>query len=325
MNFEPLDFGKIKAYSLSKRRHLVSRDLLVQPTDPPGDVLGGFPDILAASNLKKLSRTVAAAHAGGRVVVQAMGAHVIKCGLSLLVIDLMERGILSAVALNGAGAIHDFELAAGEGTSEDVQAGLKDGTFGMAAETADAVNTAARDAAEAGTGFGAVLGKMIAGSDLPNRDASILAAGWRLGIPVTLHVSIGCDIVHMHPGADGGAIGAATMHDFRLLSGVVAKLEGGVWLNVGSTVVLPEVFLKALNAARNITGGPRDFLTADCDMIRHYRPAKNVVERPSGNGITLTGHHEILLPLLRWGILAELAGPGRKSNRKPGSKTTRGK
>ena len=307
MKFEPIDFSKIKTYSLGKRRNLVSRALLAEPGEPPGDVLAGLPDILAASSLKEVCRETAAASAGGRTVVLAMGAHVIKCGLSLLVIDLMERGIVSAVALNGAGAIHDYELAAVGGTSEEVAGGLKDGSFGMAVETAKAVNAAAKRAARENKGFGRALGDVIAGSDLPNRGASILAAGGRLDIPVTVHVSLGCDIVHMHPDADGGAIGTASMADFRILAGVVSTLEGGVWINVGSSVVLPEVFLKALTVSRNVKGGPREFLTADFDMIRHYRPAKNVVERPSHRGVAVTGHHEILFPLFRWGVINELS------------------
>jgi hypothetical protein len=307
MKFEPIDFSKLETYSLHARQSLVSRAALARPTDPPGDILAGMPEVLAASHLREICRETAAAAAGGRTVVLAMGAHVIKCALSLLVIDLMEKGIVSAVALNGAGAIHDWELAAAGGTSEDVQEGLKDGSFGMAAETAAAVNGAAMRAAGSDQGFGRVLGEAISGSDLPNRDASIVAAGARLDLPVTIHVSLGCDIVHMHPDADGAAIGAASMADFRILAGVVSTLEGGVWINVGSSVVLPEVFLKALAVSRNVRGEPQSFLTADFDMIRHYRPTKNVVERPSSRGLAVTGHHEILFPLFRWGVLNEIA------------------
>ena len=312
MKFEIPDPEKLKTRSLSERKNLFSGDSLVEPTPPPGDVLAGFPDLLAGAALKELCRTVAGAALGGKCVVMAMGAHVIKCGLSLLVVDMMERGLVTAVALNGAGAIHDFELAAAGGTSEDVRAGLEDGSFGMAEETAAALNDAARDAARRKEGFGAVLGSRIASSGYPLERASILAAGHRLGIPVTVHVSLGCDIVHMHPGADGAAVGAASMTDFRILSGVVSALDGGVWMNVGSSVVLPEVFLKALAVSRNITGGPRDFLAADLDMIRHYRPAQNVVHRPGGRGLALTGHHEILIPLFRWGVLRLLSAGGEE-------------
>jgi len=307
MNFEHLDLDKLKTYSLNDRNHLVSKTLLVEPEDPPGDFMAGFPEILATNNLRLLCKEGAAAYNDSRKISLAMGAHVIKCGLSLLIIDLMERGILTSVSLNGAGAIHDFEMAFCGGTSEDVLAGLRDGSFGMARETAEAVNGAAVRAADGGRGLGETLGAEIEESDLPFKHASIVAAGARLGVPVTVHVSLGCDIVHMHPSADGAAIGAASMNDFRTLCSLVSSLEGGVWLNIGSSVVLPEVFLKALSVSRNLTGGPNDFLTADFDMIRHYRTQKNVVERPSGRGMHITGHHEMLVPLFRWGMILELA------------------
>ncbi len=306
MNFEPLDLGKLRTYSLKDRKHLVSKTLLVEPSDPPGDFMAGFPGILAADKLRTLCREAAASCRDSKKISLAMGAHVIKCGLSLLIIDMMERGILASVSLNGAGVIHDFELAFCGGTSEDVSAGLRDGSFGMARETAAAINGAAVKAAREGRGFGETLGAEIEESDLPFKHASILAVGARLGVPVTVHVSLGCDIVHMHADADGAAIGAASMSDFRTLSSLVSSLDGGIWLNIGSSVVLPEVFLKALSVSRNITGGPLNFLTVDFDMIRHYRTQKNVVERPSGRGMHITGHHEILVPLFRWGVIFEL-------------------
>lgn len=315
MMFKPIDLERLKTYTLAERKHLVSDATLVKPTDPPAGLADGFPPILGAANIEAVAREAARACCEGKVVVLAMGAHVIKCGLSLLVIDLMERGVISAVVLNGAGAVHDFELAAVGGTSEDVQAGLDDGSFGMAEETAAALNGAARRAAERNEGFGASLGASFLAQKLPNAGASILAAGARLHIPVTVHVALGCDIVHMHPNADGGAIGAATLADFRTLTGIVAELDHGVWLNAGSAVMLPEVFLKALTVARNVTGGPRRFMTADFDMIRHYRPQKNVVERPGGRGVSVTGHHEITIPLFRWGVLDEMGRniPGVRS------------
>ncbi len=321
MAFDEPGFEKLKTYSIEERKNIVSGSVLVEPSDPPGDILAGFPDILAARGLKKLCRTVAAARQSEKTVVLAMGAHVIKCGLSLLVIDMMERGILSALAMNGAGAIHDYEIAAHGATSEDVDESLQNGSFGMARETAESINGAAVRAAAEGRGLGEILGREIIEKTADNKNrhltnsrASILAAGVRLGIPVTVHISLGCDIVHMHPGADGAAIGAASMKDFRVLTGVVGSLEDGVWLNVGSSVVLPEVFLKALTLSRNINGDPSRFLTADFDMIRHYRPDRNVVERPSGTGVAITGHHEIMIPIFRWGVLHEIAGR-RKGNR----------
>jgi len=313
MSHQPIDPSRLETYSLSARQNLVSQGLLVLPTDPPGDLLGGMPDILAAAQLKQLCRAIVGAHTDGGAVVLAMGAHVIKCGLSLLIIDLMERGLVSAVALNGAGVIHDHELAMVGGTSEDVSEGLEDGSFGMARETAEAINGAAGQAAREDRGFGETLGAQILSSNLPFKETSIVAAGCRLGLPVTVHVSIGCDIVHMHANADGGAIGAASMFDFRVLTGIVADLEGGVWLNIGSSVVLPEVFLKALSVVRNVSrGSPKVFTTANLDMLRHYRPQQNVVERPGGRGLSITGHHEIMIPLLRWGVLHELARSPRR-------------
>src|SRR3989338_5027973 len=213
----------------------------------------------------------------------AMGAHVIKCGLSPLVIDLMERGIISAVAMNSAGAIHDYEVSLVGYTSEDVGAALKDGSFGMARETADAMQKAASRGIREGIGLGAALGKKINEDANKFAEYSILAAADRLDIPATVHVVIGADTVHMHPNVSGSDLGGSSHIDFRILAGVVARLEGGVWLNVGSAVV-----------------------TADMDMLKHYRPTVNVVKRPTEQGYSLTGHHEIMLPLLRMGILSQI-------------------
>ena len=307
---DPFDLEKLSTHGIEERKSLVHVDRFVEPSEPPGDVASAFPDLLAGRSFRTLCRAVAAARRRGRPVVLAMGAHVIKCGLSLLIIDLMERGFVSALALNGAGAIHDWEIARAGKTSEDVAAGIQDGSFGMCRDTARALNGAARKAVEGGRGFGEVLGESVEAEGLPFQRYSLLAAGRRLGLPVTVHVCLGCDIVHMHADADGSAIGRASLHDFRRLVEVTARLDGGVWMNVGSAVVLPEVFLKTLSMARNLTGGPREFLSADLDMIRHYRPMENVVRRPGGRGVFLTGHHEIMLPLLRWGILAEARKEG---------------
>lgn len=307
---DPLDMEKLETHGIEEAPRLVHLDRFVEPTDPPADLFAAFPDILAGRSLRVLCRAVAEARRDGREVVLALGAHVIKCGLSLLVIDLMERGFVTALALNGAGAIHDWEIARAGRTSEDVQAGLAQGTFGMCRDTARALNGAAGRAARAGKGFGETLGADMEAEGLPFRRYSLLAAGVRIGIPVTVHVCLGCDIVHMHADAKGDAIGQASLHDFRRLAAVTARLEGGVWMNVGSSVVLPEVFLKTLSMARNLTGGPRRFLTADLDMIRHYRSMENVVHRPGERGLALTGHHEILIPLLRWGVLEEAGRQG---------------
>lgn len=303
---DTLDLSLLKTISIRDREHIVDTSVFVEPAPPPGDVLNGFPDLLGGKNLKTLCKSVAEAKRQGRPVVIAMGAHPIKCGLSLLLIDLMEKGIVTAMAMNGAGAIHDWEIAYAGATSEKVDHTLTDGSFGMVDETPEAINRAVADAAAQDLGFGEVLGKRIEESDMPHKRFSLFAAAHRLGVPITVHVCMGCDTVHMHANADGATTGKASMTDFRKLCDVVADLENGVWLNIGSSVVLPEVFLKALSITRNLKGTPKQFTTADLDMIRHYRPTQNVLSRPGGRSIALTGHHEIMIPLLRWGILSEL-------------------
>lgn len=298
-----LDLKKLKTCSILEREHIVKASMFVEPTYPPCDVLAGLPDVLAGKELKILSRAVADAYKSKSHVVLAMGAHVIKCGLSKLIIDLMERGIVTGLAFNGAGAVHDWELAFAGMTSEKVSETITNGFFGMVRETPQVLNSVVRGAATEGIGFGEALGKAIEGSDFPHKSLSLFAAAYRLGLPATVHVAIGCDTIHMFDSADGASIGAASMSDFRTLADVIAGLENGVWLNIGSSVVLPEVFLKALSMARNLTGEPKKFTTANLDMIRHYRPQQNVLSRPGGTAVSITGHHEILVPLLRWGIL----------------------
>jgi hypothetical protein len=241
-----------------------------------------------------------------------LGGHVVKTGLAPLVIELMRRGVATHVAMNGATAIHDYEVARFGATSEDVARGLRDGTFGMAEETGRGINLAIRAGARRGWGMGEALGRSLAQRrDLAHPELSILLQGQRLGVTVTVHAALGAEIVHQHPSADGAAIGASSLRDFRRLAATLPALHaGGVVLNVGSAVILPEVFLKALTIARNLhRGRPRHFTTCDLDMQRHYRPRMNVVQRPTlagGRGYELTGHHEILLPLLVWGVLEEL-------------------
>jgi hypothetical protein len=252
------------------------------------------------------------AAAGRRGVLAMLGGHVIKVGLGPLLIALMRRRAVTLVAMNGSAAIHDFELAAYGGTSEDVAAGLGDGTFGMAEETGRDMNAALARGATAQQGAGEALAEHLrARRDLPGRDVSVLVACAELGVPVTVHAAIGAEIIHQHPSADGAAMGATSHRDFKRLAGALPDLDdGGVVLNLGSAVVMPEVFLKALTVARNLQGGkPKNFTACDCDMQRHYRPRVNVVERPTlagGRGIQLTGHHEILFPLLSWAVLARL-------------------
>jgi len=259
-------------------------------------------------HLRQVAAAIASAHRNKKGVVVLVGGHVIKVGIGPLLADWGRRGIISHVALNGAAAIHDFELAAFGGTSEDVEKGLGDGTFGMAEETGTEMNTAVRAAHAANQGFGEGLANALAGrAECPGREVSVLAACHAHGVPVTVHAAIGAEIIHQHPLADGAALGATTFRDFRRLAGSLPDLhQGGVVLNLGSAVVLPEVFLKALTIARNLgEGRPTDFLAADFDMIRHYRPRVNVVERPTkagGTGLLLTGHHELLLPLLAWAV-----------------------
>ncbi len=274
--------------------------------------LASLPDILAGNSIRDVINAIAKAANKNRPVVMAIGAHVIKCGLSPIIIDLMKRGIITAVAMNGSVAIHDYEISLIGETSEDVSHSLKDGSFGMARETAEAFQTAVSpNAAGQGNkqksiGLGRALGKQIITDKNKYKQYSILAAGAKLGIPTTVHVAIGTEITHMHPCISGGDMGESSHVDFKILCSVVADLEGGVWMNVGSAVIMPEVFLKALSVARNLGKKVEDFTAVNMDMIQHYRPQTNVVQRPTTQGYSITGHHEIMLPLLRLGILSKL-------------------
>jgi hypothetical protein len=306
----PLDLARVRTIPLGRRRSLVLSAALGRPLRAGLTIrafLDGLPDILAARDLRAAAARIARALRRRRPVVLGMGAHPIKVGLGPLIVDLIERGRLAAVAMNGACLVHDFELAWGGRTSEEVGPGLDRGTFGMARETGAFLNRATRAGVGAGLGLGRAVGEAILRAQLPFRRTSILAAAARAGIPATVHVAVGTDVIHMHPDADGSAIGEGSMRDFRLLAGVVAHLAGGVYLNLGSAVVLPEVFVKALNLARNVGHRVRDLTTIDMDFNRHYRPAVNVVARPTaagGLGIHLTGHHEIMFPLL-WAAVEE--------------------
>ena len=310
--FRPLDFSRVRTYPLKKRFSKVRKSLLgkkLQKGARLRSFIRGLPDILAAQNLKEIARRIARAHRSDKTIVLGMGAHPIKVGLSPLIIDFMERGIISAVAMNGAGVIHDFEIAFIGETSEDVAASIKDGSFGMAEETASFLNRAITRGYERGQGLGAAVGEAILKARLPHQRLSLLATGARLGIPVTVHVGIGTDIIHMHPNADGKALGEGSLKDFHTLASVVATLRDGVFLNLGSAVILPEVFLKALNLARNLGHPVRNLTTVNLDFLPHYRPLTNVVTRPtldSGKGYHLTGHMEIMIPLLFAAVLEEL-------------------
>jgi len=309
----PADLGRVTTYPLAQRSNKVRIDEFARPVNASsslGDFLDGLPDILAVKTLRELAAAIVQAREADKPVVAALGAHVIKVGLAPVLIRMLEEKTISAIAMNGAGAIHDWEIAAIGATSEDVARVLHQGKFGMAEETGKALNAAAAEAAKMGEGFGAALGRRIVEAKLPHRHASLLARAHDLSIPVTVHVAIGSDIVHQHPAADGAAIGAATFTDFRKLVTIVSTLSGGVWLNVGSAVQLPEVFLKALSIAENLGHEVSGFATANLDMIRHYRTDENVLRRPTlGKGVSfgLTGHHEINIPLLAAAVGLERA------------------
>ncbi len=304
----PLDLSKVRTYPLRTRRSIVAKGLLAAPPRRGMRLAGfldGLPDILAARDLRAAARAIAARHRSGKRIVLGMGAHPIKVGLSPLIIDLMRRGILSAVAMNGAAIIHDFEMAYAGETSEDVAANLADGRFGMAEETGAFLNRAIA-AAHPDEGLGAAVGRQLRGAGFRNTHLSVLAAGARLGVPVTGHVALGTDIIPMHPRADGAAIGGASLRDFRNLAAVVGTLRGGVFINLGSAVIIPEVFVKALNLARNVGKRVDRLITIDMDFIRQYRPQMNVLQRPTaenGQAYRFTGHHEIMFPLLCAAVL----------------------
>lgn len=313
----PVDLRKVRTYPLSERRNKVNLSCFAKPIDhaaPVGSFLEGLPDILAVRQLRGLAGAIVHARGRARPVALALGAHVVKVGLSPVLLQLMEAGVVTALAMNGAGAIHDWEIASIGATSEDVAESLHAGRFGMAEETGRELNEAAAEAWDRGEGFGETLGRRIVRAERPHRAMSLLGRAWELGIPVTVHVAIGSDIVHQHPRANGAAIGEASFTDFRRLVSVVMGLAGGVWINCGSAVQLPEVFLKALSVAENLSGPIADLTTANLDMIRHYRTEENVLRRPSSAGgrfFSLVGHHEILVPLLAAAVAAmRTAGPG---------------
>ncbi|MGE5258930.1 MAG: hypothetical protein ACM3KE_19825 [Hyphomicrobiales bacterium] len=311
-DIEPIDLKGIKTSSVDDRLSKVTVAEFAAAWSRGGRFavfLERLPNVLAGADLKAVIAAIVNARRKARPVIFGMGAHVIKVGLSPVVIDLMERGLITGVAMNGAGIIHDAELAMTGRTSEDVGPALDDGRFGMAKETAAVISSALESAVAGETSLGRAVGHMLLTSAIPFAAKSILATGARLGLPVTVHVAIGTDIVHMHPGFDAAGTGAASHVDFRILAAQVARLEGGVYLNAGSAVILPEVFLKAVGLARNLGHRLDAFTTVDLDFIRHYRPTVNVVQRPTargGRGISLIGHHEIMLPLIAAGVIEEL-------------------
>jgi hypothetical protein len=310
MQFPPLDFSRIRTYPVADRANKVALESFAKPHSKGASFahfLDSLPDFLAVSDLKAIVADIVQAVRNRRPVVLMMGAHVIKVGLNPVLIQAMRRGILSAIALNGAGAIHDFELCYQGETSEDVQKGLNEGTFGMVEETGRLMNHALRSGLAQGWGAGRSLAE--ATTAFPNQHLSLLATARELDVPITVHIAVGTDIIHQHPACDGAALGEGSFRDFQTFASVCAQLEGGVVLNVGSAVILPEVFLKALTIARNLGHTVSHFTTATLDMTRHYRPSENVQRRPTalgGRGYYLIGHHEIHLPLLFAAVAEQL-------------------
>ena len=309
LRYEEFDLAGVKTYPLRSRESKVGLAQFATPYKKGSGVDGllkTMPALLAAGDFRAVIAALLAARHDGRAIIWGLGAHVLKTGLSPVIVDLMERGFVSAIATNGAGIIHDFEIALSGATSEDVDATLGPGTFGMAEETGTLLNQAIIDGAAAGQGLGQSVGKFLVDRRAPFAQISVAASAHRLGIPITAHVAIGTDIIHMHPSASGAAIGEASLRDFKYFTSSVARLEGGVFLNCGSAVILPEVFLKAVAIVRNEGRSLAGLTTVNFDFLRHYRPLTNVVARPTagtGKGYALTGHHEIMLPLLAAGLI----------------------
>jgi hypothetical protein len=301
--YAEFDLSGLQSYPLASRPSKVRVADFARPAAGAdlAAVVDALPDLLGGADFKAVVAAIRAARAAGRPVIWGLGAHVIKTGLSPLLVDLMARGYVSALALNGAGVIHDFEIAIGGSTSEDVDAALGPGRFGMAEETGTILNAAINEGVADGLGLGQAVAEYLARCAPPHADVSLLASAARYGVPVTVHVAIGTDIIHMHPSASGAALGEGSLRDFRYFVSNVSHLAGGVYLNCGSAVILPEVFLKAVALVRNRGLSLDGLTTVNLDFLRHYRPMTNVVNRPTsgvGKGYALVGHHEILIPLL---------------------------
>lgn len=309
--YEDFDLAGVRTYPLASRTSKANAVDFARPFKAGSGVRGlveAMPSILAAADFRAVVAALRAARDGGRGIVWGFGAHVLKTGLSPVLVDLMARGFVSAIATNGAGAIHDFELALSGATSEDVEEALGPGRFGMAEETGRLLNAAINDGVKDGLGLGQSIARYLHAARPPHAAISVIASAARLEIPVTVHVAIGTDIIHMHPHASGAAIGEGSLRDFRYFVSHVAHLEGGVYLNCGSAVILPEVFLKAVALARNQGRSLAGLTTVNLDFIRHYRAQTNVVSRPVagiGKGYTLLGHHEIMIPLLAATLIDE--------------------
>jgi hypothetical protein len=309
--YEEFDLSDIQTYPLKSRASKAHAEDFARPAPPGGSVgrlVHSLPDILAAADFKAIVRALVAAKRGDTGIVWGLGAHVVKTGLGPILIDLMERGFVSAIATNGAAVIHDFEIALVGATSEDVDESLGPGRFGMAEETGRLLNTAILDGVRVGLGIGQATTRFLAALSPQFARVSILAAAARLAIPVTVHIALGPDVIHMHPAAAGAALGEGSLRDFRYFVSSVARLEHGVYLNCGSAVVLPEVFLKAVALARNRGIGLAELTTVNLDFARLYRPQTNVVARPTrgtGRGYSLIGHHEIMIPQLAAAVVEQ--------------------
>ena len=313
------DLAAVRTIPIARRPNKVRAE---EFASPPGDdrsfgaFLRALPDVLVARDFLAVVRAIAAARRRERGVVVMLGGHVVKTGLAPVLVDLMRRGVITHLAMNGSAAIHDYEIARFGGTSEDVAAGLRDGTFGMAEETGRELNEAFVSGMKAERGMGEAVAVALESRELAHPELSVILAAHRLGIPATVHAALGAEIIHQHPAASGAAIGDTSHRDFRRLAHSLPHLDGGgVVLNLGSAVIMPEVFLKALTIARNLGGGkPNDFTSCDLDMQRHYRPRMNVVQRPTlhgGRGYEITGHHEIMVPLLVWSVVSALEEAAR--------------
>jgi len=309
---KPTSLKSVKTYSLKERKSKVSLSIFAVPpakADMFKTFIDKLPDILAVNDFRAVVKAIVKSRKNNRHVILGMGAHPIKVGLSPIIIDLMQKGIITAVATNGACIIHDFEISFIGHTSEDVKKELCRGTFGMARETGRYLNKAIKEGIRKGYGIGRSVGEMIHRSKFRVKEKSIFANAYKLGIPATVHVAIGTDIIHMHPEADGSAIGEGSFKDFKLFTSLVSDLEGGVFINLGSAVIMPEVFLKALTIARNLGNKVENITTVNMDFIQHYRPIENVLRRPTarkGSAYALTGHHEIMFPLLAAAITEEI-------------------
>ncbi len=310
-----IDLARVRTIPVATRPNKVDAEAFAKPLGDDRSFaafLDSLPHVLKADEFRKIVRAIVTAHRKKRGVIVMLGGHVVKTGIAPLLADLMARGIITHLAMNGSAAIHDYEIARFGGTSEDVAAGLKDGSFGMAEETGRGLNEAFIAGRNHNWGMGEAVARALAAEQkLAHPELSVILAAHKHWIPVTVHAAVGAEIIHQHPATDGAAIGETSHRDFRRLAASCEDLhDGGVVLNLGSAVIMPEVFLKALTVARNVsTGKPTGFTTADFDMLRHYRPRENVVKRPvlaGGEGFEITGHHEVMIPLLAWAVLEDM-------------------